>query len=1218
MDNIEEREDSGNMLDDIMQESMGQYMEQPIDFKLFNDTLSSIMKSEGYPNNSLLNESVYKGDNDGDEVDDESQAKVPGKQKKIRQKVKRSITDYEKEVDGDVDEKLTELDMLAILYSEIKRKRIAGHHLDSMNSFNSVGINQIATKIFTIEGRQRNKRDSNEEDQSIEEISFKVDITDTMLTPPKNNEYSKTESQMMTPSLARMQGLTYSANLFITADITATAYLKNGTTKVRTSKIENHKIASIPCMVGSNLCNTSNLSKESLRNLEEDPLSPGGYFIIKGFEWVIDNLENNTNNTFHVYKNMFKIEMARGTFLSKAGDDFENSYQVIMRYLNTGSITIEITVNKNDKLDIPFYLIFRALGMTKDKDIINHIVYGVDNQDEVTKSMLEILEGAFDANDEKFNPIKNSVNPVEIINFIANKITENANSVAAKRDDNIIKHINNNVLHIIDKYIFPHIGTEIDDRIKKLRFIGHLINKLLSVYLGVQEASDRDSYRNKRIFSAGTSVAKAFKTDFNFTVVQEIKKKLMKEFKQTPFSNVNLAASVVNAIASDDLEKMLIQAITTGNKTITIKKNEIINRVSSQILYHKNDMNVKSTLNTINTPSTTSSKQNERADEMRRVHPTYLGFIDVSQSADTGEKVGMTKQMCTTASVCGASSSFVLKSILENDEDIIDLDDIRPEMISQQKLAKVFVNGDWIGCCKESHNLVYKYRQMRRNGDIHYQTTIVWEILIREVYFWTDFGRLLRPMLIVYNNIEDYIENWRHGDRTMKFKQWIKLTKDHVLKLRNNELTMEDLRKDKIIEYISPEEQENAFECPNITTLRQNVNNLQRKYTHIDIDQAIYGIVTTASPLANHSNATRITFYTNHRKQSAGWFALNYPYRMDKNVTLQHYCERPLISTFSDALTYPNGHNVIAAVDLHLGEGQEDSVELNQSSIDCGMFNASYYTYEKVELEKGEQFGNPDYSRTMEINKEYNYEHIKNGFVEEGTIVHKGDILVVRVAKIVKPVDKYQWVDRSLVYKHSEPAYVEKVVITRNEDGFAVAKVKLRSDRPLLVGDKMSSRHGNKGIVSCKMPRSDMTYCEDGMVPDIIINAHSFPTRMAINQIIESVYGQEAAIEGTHIDATSFMRIDIDELVKSLDEKGIKYGGHRRMYSGLTGEWRNVLIFIGMTTYQRLQKYVLDENYAIRNGPTSAITRQPVDGKTNDGGLKLGKHFAQGDYKMRL
>jgi DNA-directed RNA polymerase II subunit RPB2 len=419
---------------------------------------------------------------------------------------------------------------------------------------------------------------------------------------------------------------------------------------------------------------------------------------------------------------------------------------------------------------------------------------------------------------------------------------------------------------------------------------------------------------------------------------------------------------------------------------------------------------------------------------------------------------------------------------------------------------------------------------------------------------------------------------------------------------------MDDLRTQRVIEYISPEEQESAYIARNIDILRECANDIRYRYTHCNVEQSIFGIVTLAAPMANHSNTVRNTYYTNHRKQSAGWFTLNYPFRIDKNVTLQHYCERPLVSAFSDAITCPNGQNTIVALMLHTGFNQEDSVIASQSSIDCGMFNASHYNYEKCELEKNEKLANPDLARTVDIKKGAIYEDVKDGLIAPGTLAVKGSVLVSKYAPIQNPTDMHIYTDRSVIYKHDEPVRIERSIVVRNDADVMVAKVKWRSDRPLEIGDKLSSRTGNKGICAMKCPRSDMPYCSDGTIPDLIVNAHSIPTRMALNQIIECVLAQLAARKGSHIDATIFRPINIGEAIKLLDTKyGIKYGGHKRMWNGRTGCWIDTLIFVGPTVYQRLQKFVIDEHYATRNGPTSILTRQPLDGKSNDGGLRLGE-----------
>jgi len=1446
--------------------------------------------------------------------------------------------------------------MMTLLYAEHKRKGYAGHHIESMNSFNKIGIKQIVTKVFTVDSRFRNLRDKTEEDKSIAEIAFHIDFTDVDLTPPSFIGYQTGNTQVLMPNMARIKNLTYSSQFYITAKITATAYHKNGSISERQEELSHYRIAPIPCAIKTEICNLHNLPRDSLKKLEEDPNDPGGYFIIKGSEWAVDCLENTTNNMFHVYKNKHKKEVARGNFVSKPGDAFENSYAFVIRLLTSGAITIEITTGKLEKIEIPFYILFRAMGMTRDRDIINNIVYGVDNNDMISRALTELLEHAYSAPTKKFDKIKDSRDPAAIIQFIARQISEQdktkpINTAAIYKDENILQYLNNSVLNIFDRILLPHVGQTPNLRIRKLRFLGHLINKLLCVHLEIVEQSDRDSYKNKRIYAAGTSIAKAFKTHFNCTIVQAIKRRLTKDFKSSPFSQVQLTESVKSAIHGSALEKMLTRAITTASKPMTGKqmdvrpgarrtmKMEITNRVSAQVVHRKNELNVISILNTINTSKSTSSKQSERADEMRRVHPSFPGFIDVTQSADSGEKVGMVRQLCISASVTEALNSSLLRQTLLSDPDIIPIDNVEPEMISEQKLSKVFVNGDWIGCCHASYALAKKYRIARRNKEIHYMTTIIWEPLVREIYFWVDVGRLLRPLIIVYNNIDEYIE----AKGKIQFRQWIKLRAEHLQKLQTNQITMEDLHHEQIIEYISPGEQENAYIAYNIDVLREMQNDLRHMFTHCDIDQAIFGMITLAAPFASHSYCARNTFYTNHRKQSAGWYTLSWPFRTDKLVTIQHYCERPMITTFTDRLAYPNGLNTIVALQLYGGQNIEDSITVNQNSVDCGMFNASFYSYEKAELKKDdEQFNNPDFTNTMDIKKDANYEYIDNdGFINEGTIMHKNYVMIVKTEKIAKPIDKYLYVDKSILYKRDEPAFVERVIMARDSEDTVFAKVKYRMNRPLAVGDKLScltpdhdvltpqgwvpiysitsedyvleyydgksrfanpknvfvginkpedplyiidsnfvcmvatgnhrmyvsndkknweyreikdiknnvyyygqfkvndkyylsvlslaaelhrifgvefdeyhgkyiclriprqilklihiitdcfdiyydaeilfesgknkiylikisnqnfirlirekyrwkyentnseliddniletqdklftniimryfssaickvpnfkkicvefssnenlspivsifenfeinmyqmavlvqnalfysgfntaintivdtdeiklsikvsynklylvkpenifnvnydgpvyclempssnfyvrfngrisvtgnSFSGNKGIVSNKIPRCDLPYTESGLVPDLIVNAHSIPTRMAISQLIECAYAQLGAARGAHIEGTTFVQANVEVLLEQLKKHGIEYGGHHRMSNGMSGDWIDTLIFIGPTSYQRPQRYVSDEIYAQRNGPTNILTHQPVAGRANNGGSKLGE-----------
>ena len=257
------------------------------------------------------------------------------------------------------------------------------------------------------------------------------------------------------------------------------------------------------------------------------------------------------------------------------------------------------------------------------------------------------------------------------------------------------------------------------------------------------------------------------------------------------------------------------------------------------------------------------------------------------------------------------------------------------------------------------------------------------------------------------------------------------------------------------------------------------------------------------------------------------------------------------------------------------------------------------------ELNPGEQIGDIEkYKSKCSDIKKADYSKLADGLIKVGSLVIAGTVLVCKVAKNPKGV--FPWVDRSLVAKGG-PAVVERVITTRKEDDTQVIKIQLRSVRHANVGDKQASRTGNKGIISSMIDRCDMPYTEDGLVPDLIISSQSIVTRMAPSQLIECALGILCARQGRTYDATVFKKIDEQLLYDELAKIGIKYCGARRMYNGKTGEWIDTLIFIGPTTYQRLQKFVADVNYAMYSGPVNAIFRQPLDGKVNNGGLRLGE-----------
>jgi DNA-directed RNA polymerase beta subunit len=246
---------------------------------------------------------------------------------------------------------------------------------------------------------------------------------------------------------------------------------------------------------------------------------------------------------------------------------------------------------------------------------------------------------------------------------------------------------------------------------------------------------------------------------------------------------------------------------------------------------------------------------------MRRVHASYTGYICVAKSADSGEAVGMKKELAITAGVCSAGEPFPLILRLLEDPAVLAADTVRPPDLIRQNLACIFVNGRWIGCCRSAAELVGRYRALRRESRVvDPQTTIVWNPVTDDVDFLLDVGRLTRPLLIVDSNIEEYDAGCRaaHAAREAGRADWaalrapfvqnIRLTPAHVARMRAGAASLEDLRAEGIVEWITPEEAENCLIAPSLDALRAARGDVTLRYTHCDVEQAIFGLTALVSP----------------------------------------------------------------------------------------------------------------------------------------------------------------------------------------------------------------------------------------------------------------------------------------------------------------------------------------------------------------------------------
>jgi DNA-directed RNA polymerase II subunit RPB2 len=350
-----------------------------------------------------------------------------------------------------------------------------------------------------------------------------------------------------------------------------------------------------------------------------------------------------------------------------------------------------------------------------------------------------------------------------------------------------------------------------------------------------------------------------------------------------------------------------------------------------------------------------------------------------------------------------------------------------------------------------------------------------------------------------------------------------------------------------------------------------------------------------------------------------GVYATNYDKRFDKTAYILTTPSRPLVDTrimnWLDLVKIPSGQVIHVAIMSYTGYNQEDSVLINKGSIDRGMFSTTIYHTEKDEDKNITRFVSrckPDPTKTKGI-KYGNYDKIDStGFIPKNTKLDDRDIIMAKVVHIKEnrndPTKPIKFEDQSKsVRTAGEEIHIDDNVTCRNGDGYPCAKVRMRTFRKPCIGDKFSSRHGQKGTVGLIIPECDMPYTRNGLKPDIIINPHAIPSRMTIGQLKETLLGKVLVHLGMFGDGTSFGELDVKTIATQLQKLGYESYGNEIMYDGLSGEQFNASIFIGPVFYQRLKHMVNDKQHSRSIGPMVNLTRQPAEGRSRDGGFRIGE-----------
>jgi DNA-directed RNA polymerase II subunit RPB2 len=609
----------------------------------------------------------------------------------------------------------------------------------------------------------------------------------------------------------------------------------------------------------------------------------------------------------------------------------------------------------------------------------------------------------------------------------------------------------------------------------------------------------------------------------------------------------------------------------------------------------------------------------------RHLHNTQYGTVCPVETPE-GAKVGLVKSLSMMGNITLMLKSqiYIINKLLENY--IIDLEDVFSHDLN--KYVKVFLNGTWLGIVKNPNDLIQTLKKMRQNGKLEKTVSIVFDILFKEIKIYCDAGRLNRPLLIVKDNkllitkkIIDEIDI--KSNNTTKISKWNNLIQkypeiiEYVDIEESNGLMiamyMKDINKMRVISNLS------LNKNPEDTRINRYDNNVFLRYTHCEIHPSLcLGIVASSIPYCNHNQSPRNIYQYSQARQAMGIYNSSYRHRLDISYVL-HYPQPPLIQTRSAKYIHTDklaaGENAIVAICTYSGYNQEDSIIVNQSAIDRGLFSAvSFKKYQETiaknpSTSQDDVFTKPDRNKVIGT-KSGSYDKLNDkGYVPEETKVVNGDIIIGKISPI-QPMgnNNKSYKDSSISYKSNIPGVIDKVWTNiYNYEGYEMYKMRVRSLRIPKIGDKMSSRHGQKGTIGITLKQEDMPFTEDGISPDLIINPNCIPSRMTVGQLIECVMGKVSAIKGHDSDGTPFNELSVQDIKEELKKLGYHESGKEYLYNGMNGKKMKAMIFIGPTYYQRLKHLVDDKIHSRARGPRQLLTRQPPEGRSRDGGLRFGE-----------
>lgn len=1084
------------------------------------------------------------------------------------------------------------------------------HHLDSFNDFLDVSIPEFLNATNTDKPFELELRDG----RLIRVFVGGKDSKQIRYSSPIEEDGSA-----VVPHTCRLDNRTYALNL--RADIDIEYVFTDNTTQTKTFK--DVLIGEIPLMLRSRLCYLSGMDGYSIG---ECKFELGGYFIIDGAEKVLLTQELLGNNMFYVGKRkrtrpkgslktlMEKEEPLETTPESSeaAFEDVTEVYSAIKTLSEDGSrgpyshflilpsetfgffkaamgpripITPDnlneqgtpVNLGKDNRVaviqlpgfeqQVPLISVFRALGVASDRDVYDTVLIGVADKDRIAYDdvMYQLL-----LSHDKFLE-KADTNDLDILA----KMTKSKSRFE--------------VVVALHEMLFSHVDFKTEDTGALFRhkayLLGHMLKMALDVELSRREPSDRDNMQFKRMKTSGVLMFEEFRRIF-----REVGQSMLLEMdKRVQYESANFRdKNLVNLLEPENIGRywrgyrMLNEYLKSFKGAFggRVGISQELPRPSYAAVMHmlrKTDLQIDKTTSTA---------------PPRRLYASQFGIMCPVDSPD-GSDIGYKKAFTILARVSNASPSKMVKDILIKSGIVRLVEDIHPSTWKPE-WTRIVLNSDIIGVCfGDTEKLHAQLLNARRKGELRYDTSLAWSRVNNEYRIYSDAGRPVRPIYREGTN-PDIIRNTKSWNEIANNLDYVDASETDSLKI-----SMVPFHKEL------PSEIHMSF---NLSAMANMV------------------------PYSDHNPGPRNAFSIAQQKQAASIYHTNYQKRFDTIAMMAANPQRPLSQTWlyshvmgsGGCLGY--GENALVAITMYGGHNQEDSVILNGGSLRRGMYQTMYYHSYDIDEEfigittrdresgailgPHTEFSNPTKNESIKRLEGLDYTLLDaDGIIKVNSHVTEHTVLVGRISPILTATGQVKgYRDISVGPKKGQHGRVDAVYRYATKDGLRGVKIRIVENRFPVVGDKMASRHSQKGTVGMIYSEDDMPFTGSGVRPDIIFNPHGIPTRMTVGQFLEAASNKLGVSLGSLVDATPFTQSNrIGELRVALLNRGFHPYAHEVLYNGMTGEQMEADIFMGPIYYQRLKHMVEDKINYRDTGPKKLLTHQPTDGRGNDGGLRIGE-----------